>query len=150
MITNAIITSLFGTDDTTRIIIFILKIIELALEFIIMMRIFKKAGENPIFAWVPLLNKATLLKISGMNPWWIIVIILSMISIYIGIIPIVLILEIINLIVFEIILKVKLSNKFRMKPAFAVGLMICPIIFYGILAYGNARYISNWGLKSKE
>lgn len=143
MIINVLITSLLGTNTISKIVIFIIKIIELIIELIIMMRIFYKAGKKPIFAGVPLLNKITLLKISGMKSWWIVIPILSFISYFIGIIPIIVILEVINLIIFEIILKLRLAKKFRMKPAFAIGLMVFPIIFYGILAYGKAKYNTN-------
>lgn len=80
-------------------------------------KIFRANNEKGWKGYVPIVNIWTLMKISGMNP----------LSIFLLLIPIV------NLFVLAL-LSVKLANKLGRSAGFAVGLLFLPFIFYPILA----------------
>ena len=83
--------------------------------------IFSKAGQAGWKAIVPFFNLFVFTKISGKPAWWI--------AIYL-IIPI-----------GYIIASLDLSKLFGKKIIFSIGLILLPIIFYPLLAFGKAHYV---------
>ena len=105
-----ILKSIFVAVSVGSIVIYLI----LAISY---SKIFKANNEKGWKGYVPIVNIWTLMKISGMNP----------LSIFLLIIPIV------NLFVLAL-LSVKLANKLGRGAGFAVGLLFLPFIFYPILA----------------
>lgn len=88
-----------------------------------MWKIFTKAGEPGWAALIPIYNFLVLLKIAGKPMWWFILMLIP----------------IVNLIV-AIIVMVSLAKNFGRGTGFALGLIFLPMIFYPMLAWGDARY----------
>ncbi len=96
-------------------------------------RIFEKAGEEGWKAIIPIYNNWTLYEISGRPGWWALVGLAA-------IIPIVGLLAIPAVIVLHILAMIDLSKKFKTGDGFVVGLILLPIVFYPILAFGDYHY----------
>jgi Family of unknown function (DUF5684) len=86
-------------------------------------RIFTKAGEPGWASIVPLYNIWVLLRIAGKPGWWLILVFVPLVNIVIGIIE-----------------TVELAKAFGKSGGFAVGLIFLPVIFYPVLAWGDAQY----------
>lgn len=92
-------------------------------EIIVMWKVFEKAGEAGWKAIIPIYNAVVLFKISGLNPWLILL----------ELVPIA------NLII-TIMLCIKLAKSFGKGGGFAVGLIFLNIIFMAILAFGSSTH----------
>lgn len=90
---------------------------------VVMWKIFAKAGEPGWASLIPIYNTCVWLKIAGKPMWWIILLIIPIVNLVIAILAV-----------------VGLANKFGKGGGFAVGLILLPIIFYPILAFGSAEY----------
>ncbi len=102
----------------------ILLIIALCIFGIVTMwKLFEKAGEPGWASIVPIYNTIIILKIAGKPGWWI----------FLLIIPIV------NIIIY-IMVMISLAENFGKGGGFAVGLILFSIIFFAILAFGDAEY----------
>ena len=97
--------------------------------------IFEKAGKPGWAAIIPIYNTYTLCTIVGVNPWWILIVVLSPILCIIPILGALAVLAII--IYFQILLNVSLARAFDKEDGYAVGLIILPIVFYPMLAFGK-------------
>jgi len=86
-------------------------------------KIFTKAGKPGWASIIPIYNLIVLLEITR-QPMWIIIFYFF---------------PILNLVA-AIIVSVELAKKFGYSPGFAAGLIILPIIFYPILAFGDSMY----------
>jgi len=86
-------------------------------------KVFTKAGEPGWAAIVPIYNVIVLLKISGKPLWWFILMLIP----------------IVNFIVL-ILVMISLAEKFGKSTAFGLGLAFLGIIFFPMLAFGDARY----------
>lgn len=95
----------------------------IVLLIVSMWKVFTKAGQPGWAAIVPIYNIVVLLKIIGKPVWWII-----------G-----LIIPIVNFIVL-ILMSVELAKVFGKSTGFAIGLMLLGIVFFPILAFGDAKY----------
>jgi len=107
--------------------------IELAIIILVIVslwKIYEKAGKPGWASIVPIYNTIVLLDIVG-KPWW---------WIFLFMIPIV------N-IVFAIWMINLLSKSFGKDVGFTIGLILLPVIFYPILAFGDAKYIGPAGRK---
>jgi len=106
--------------------VFILAVTELAIfifGLIAMWKVFVKAGEHGWACLIPIYHFIVLLRIAG-KPWW---------WIFLFIIPIV------NFVIF-IIFSIDVAKNFGKGVGFGLGLAFLAIIFYPILAFGDARY----------
>ena len=106
--------------------VFIFAVTELAIlifGLIAMWKVFVKAGEPGWACLIPIYNLIVLLRIAG-KPWW---------WIFLFIIPIV------NFVIF-IIVSIDVAKNFGKGVGFGLGLAFLSIIFYPILAFGDARY----------
>lgn len=104
----------------------VLMIVWLALVVLMlvsMWKIFTKAGEPGWASLIPIYNTCVLFKIAGKPMWWVLL----------------LIIPIVNLVI-VIIALVGLATKFGKGGGYAVGLIFLPIIFYPMLAFGDAEY----------
>lgn len=93
------------------------------LMIVSMWKVFSKAGEPGWASIVPIYNVIVLLKIAG-KPWW---------WLFLLFIPIV------NLVI-AIITYVALAQNFGKGGGFAAGLILLPVIFLPILAFGDAQF----------
>ncbi len=85
--------------------------------------VFSKGGQPGWTSIIPILNTLVLLKLVKRELWWIILLLIPCVNI-----------------VILIILMVDLAKAFGKTPGFAVGLILLPIIFMPILAFGSAQY----------
>lgn len=122
---------IFGTFFVT----FILVIITISvISIVAMWKIFKKAGQEGWKSIIPIYNTYVLYEISGLEGWYA----------FLGLIPFVG--SVISM-VMGIICYIKLTNSFGKESAFAVGLILLPIIFLPILAFDSSEYIGPDGVK---
>ena len=100
----------------------------IGLAFIVLMiasvwKVFTKAGQPGWAAIIPIYNVIVLLKIIGKPWWWILGFLIP----------------IVNFIVM-ILMAVSLAKVFGKGTGFAIGLILLGVIFYPILAFGDATY----------
>lgn len=86
-------------------------------------KIFDKAGEPGWAAIVPIYNVVVLLKIVGRPVWWIVLLIVPFVNFIIG-----------------ILVSLDLAKSFGKEIGFALGLIFLGIVFYPLLAFGDASY----------
>ncbi|NOZ23293.1 MAG: signal peptidase I [Planctomycetes bacterium] len=105
----------------------IIAVIWLALFILIiasMWRVFTKAGQPGWGCIIPFYNIYLMLKIAGKPGWWLLLFFVPVVNLIISIVVI-----------------IALANSFGKGVGFAVGLLLLPLIFYPILAFGSAQYI---------
>ena len=83
-----------------------------------------KAGRPGVSQIIPIWNVIELVRISGKPLWWVILI---------------LIIPIVNL-VLMIMVYHEISKAFGKDAGFTVGMVLLPIVFFPILAFGKATY----------
>lgn len=88
--------------------------------------IFKKASRKPTTAYYPILNLFTLLEITDT-------------SIFLGILFFI---PVVNIIVFSIVFY-RLGTMFNTSKLYKIGLVLFPVIFYPMLAFGKKQYKLN-------
>lgn len=86
-------------------------------------KIFEKAGKPGWAAIVPIYNVIVFLQVAGKPEWWIILLIVPVANVIIAIITV-----------------IALAEKFGQETGFAIGMLLLPIIFYPMLAFGDSRY----------
>jgi hypothetical protein len=86
-------------------------------------KIFTKAGKPGWAAIVPIYNIIILLEIVGKPVWWFILMLIPCVNIVIA-----------------ILITIELAKVFGKSTGFAVGLILLPIVFVPILAFGDAEY----------
>jgi hypothetical protein len=93
------------------------------LMIISMWKVYTKAGKPGWAVIIPIYNVIVLLEIVGKPLWWFFLMLIPLVNVIIA-----------------IIVTVELAKKFGQGGGFAVGLILLPIIFYPILAFGGAKY----------
>lgn len=88
-----------------------------------MWKMFAKAGQPGWAAIVPIYNIYILCKIVGRPGWWVLLLLIPIVSI-----------------IFAIILCVDLAKAFGKGVGFAVGIIFLGFIFIPILGFGKAQY----------
>ena len=86
-------------------------------------KVFTKAGEPGWAAIVPLYNFFVMLKIAGKPAWWIVLMFIP----------------IANFIVL-ILVAMSIAKNFNKSGGFGIGLALLPIVFYPLLAFGDAQF----------
>jgi len=86
-------------------------------------KVFTKAGKPGWASIIPIYNLVVILDIAGKPLWWIILMLIPLVSLIVG-----------------IIVYVSLANAFGKGVGFALGLIFLPFIFFPILAFGDATY----------
>lgn len=90
---------------------------------IAMWKLFSKAGQPGWAAIIPIYNAYVLLKVAGKPGWWLILFLIPVVSLVIAIITL-----------------HGISTQFGKGAGFTVGLVLLPIVFFPILAFGSATY----------
>jgi hypothetical protein len=88
-----------------------------------MWKVFMKAGQPGWGSLIPIYNVYLLCKIAGKPGWWFLLMFIPIVNIVIA-----------------IMLALGVSANFGKGGGFAVGLLLLPMIFYPILAFGEAEY----------
>lgn len=86
-------------------------------------KVFTKAGKPGWAVIIPIYNLIVMIQIAGRPIWWIILLIIPIVSIIIS-----------------IIMCVDIARRFGKGTGFALGLAFLPFIFLPILAWGDAQY----------
>ncbi|MDQ3819230.1 MAG: DUF5684 domain-containing protein [Acidobacteriota bacterium] len=87
-------------------------------------KIFEKAGQPGWASIIPIYSTIVLLKIAGKPWWWIFLLCIPLVNIY-----------------FVFVFAIDLAKNFGKGTGFGVGLVLLGIIFFPILAFGDARYM---------
>jgi hypothetical protein len=87
-------------------------------------KIYSKAGKPGWACLVPIYNIVVLLEIVNKPVWWILLMLIPIVNFVIAIIII-----------------IELAKAFGKDGGFAVGLMLLPIVFYPLLAFGDSQYV---------
>ena len=93
-------------------------------------KIFEKANQPGWAALIPFYNIYVLSQVIGRPQWWVILYLSAIIPI----------LGIIALIVISIMDHIRLAKVFGKDTGFAVGLVLLPIVFLPMLAFGDSTY----------
>ena len=93
------------------------------LMIVSMWKVFTKAGKPGWAAIVPIYNAYVFLQIAGKPGWWLVLFFIPIANIIVGIIAL-----------------LSFCKNFGKGGGFAVGMLFLPIIFYPILAFGDAAY----------
>ena len=127
-------------------IILVFAIVIYVLQVIGMWKVFKKSGEEGWKAIIPIYNQYTMCKITGVNPWWVlIVVVASGLTGALGesdLASVVSLLSSIISIYFSVLLYVSLARAFGKSDGFAVGLILLNPIFLLILGCGSSKFIA--------
>ena len=103
-----------------------------------MWKVFTKAGKEGWKSLIPVYNVYTLCEITGVSPWWILIVFVG------GIVCIIPILGYLAYmaatIYFGILIAKSTANAFGKDTGFAVGLYFLAPIFFCILGFGKAKY----------
>jgi hypothetical protein len=93
------------------------------LMIVAMWKVFVKAGQPGWAAIVPFYNTYILLKIAGKPGWWLILMFIPLVNI-----------------VVDVLVWLEVSRRFGQSDGFVVGLILLPIVFVPMLAFGSAKY----------
>lgn len=120
------------------VVLMILTIITVIVKTISLWPIFEKSKEEGWKALIPFYNTYTLCKIVGVNPYWILIVIIGSL---LSSVPIVGLVASAASIYFTVLQNVSLAKSYGKDTGFAIGLIVVPYIFYPILGFGKSEYI---------
>ena len=86
---------------------------------------FEKAGQPGWAAIIPIYNYYIMLKIAGKSGWWLLFFLIPLVNI------------IVAFIVF-----IEIAKRFNQSTGFGVGLVLLSFIFWPILGFGDAQYLT--------
>jgi hypothetical protein len=95
--------------------------------------IFTKAGKPGWAALIPIYNIVVLLEIVEKPIWWVILFLVPCVSLVVA-----------------ILVYIELAKKFGKDVGFAIGMILLPMIFLPILAFGSAQYQSGKKRRTAE
>ncbi|MDA3786720.1 MAG: DUF5684 domain-containing protein [Deltaproteobacteria bacterium] len=101
-------------------------LLQLAMTLVMMAatwKIFEKAGQPGWAALIPFYNIYIMLVIAGKPGWWLLLLLIPLVNI-----------------IFGVLTTISLARKFGKDAFFGVGLALLGIVFFPILAWGDARY----------
>ena len=104
-------------------IIMIFYVAFIVFMLVTMWKIFTKAGEPGWACIVPIYNVIVMLKIAGKPGWWILLMFIPVVSLIVSILVV-----------------VSLSQNFGKGSGYAIGLILLPVVFMPMLAFGSAEY----------
>lgn len=111
------------TDEGVGTVVAFLYIAIIVLTVVAWWKVFEKANQPGWGAIIPIYNVILLLKIAGKPLWWLVLMLIPIISIIPG-----------------IMIPMSIARNFGKSGMFGVGLIFLPFIFYPILAFGDAEY----------
>ena len=88
-----------------------------------MWKIFTKAGKPGWASIIPIYNVFVMLDIAGKPAWWFLLFLIPFVNFIVGILVI-----------------AGIATNFGKAGGFVVGMILLPIVFYPILAFGSAQY----------
>lgn len=104
-----------------------------------MWKLFNKAGQAGWKSLIPIYNQIIMCNISGVSPWWILIVYCaSIVGIFASILSFV---GTIATVYFNVILCVSVAKSFNKDEAYAVGLFFLGSIFRLILGFGKSEYV---------
>jgi len=103
------------------IIVFLLIFIVLIVS---VWKVFVKAGKPGWASLIPIYNIVVYCEICGKPVWWVILFFIPFVNFFVA-----------------IILVVSIAKAFGKGTGFAIGLILLPIIFFPVLAFGDAEYM---------
>jgi uncharacterized membrane protein YoaK (UPF0700 family) len=109
----------------------VVAIIELAVMILMIAsiwKVFSKANEPGWAAIIPIYNIIVMLKIAGKPLWWLVLMIIPIVSIVVG-----------------ILVLVSVAKSFGKSAGFAIGMLFLPFIFWPMLGFGDAKYMGPAG-----
>ncbi len=86
-------------------------------------KVFAKAGQPGWASLIPIYNAYIMFKMAGKPGWWLLLLLLPLVNF-----------------VILIIVFIALAEKFGKGAGFGVGLALLGVIFFPILAFGDAKY----------
>ena len=103
-------------------------------------KLLEKGNKPGWGALIPVYNTYLFCELVGINPYWILIVLLSPV---LNIIPILGSLFVFGItIYFNILLNVSIAKSFNKDSGFAIGLILLPIVFYPILAFSkDTKYV---------
>lgn len=104
------------------------------LRIVAVWMVYEKAGEPGWAAIIPVYNAIILLKVAKM-PWAWILLLIGLIIPFVNILVVIAV-----FVVFGVLVPINVAKNFGKDGGFAVGLIFLPVIFYCILAFGDAEY----------
>lgn len=112
-----------GTVEGLGLILGLAWLSILALMIASLWKVFTKADKPGWASIIPIYNLIVMIQVAGKPLWWIALLLIPFV----------------NLVVF-IMLMVALAKAFGKGAGFAAGLILLPLIFFPILAFGDATY----------
>lgn len=130
------------------IVVMICLLIALAISVITLIgqwKTLKKGGKPGWGALIPFYNTYLMCDMVGINPWWILIVLLSP---ALNVVPVIGSLASFAVsIYFTILLNVSLAKSFGKDTGFAIGLILLPPVFYLILGLGKSEYVGKNPMK---
>ena len=111
-------------DDGGLVLFWIVWLALSVLVIVSMWKVFTKAGKPGWGAVIPIYNVYLLLKIAGKPGWWLVLYFIPLVNIVIAIIAC-----------------IGVAQSFGKGACFGVGLALLGIVFFPILAFGDAKCI---------
>ena len=115
----------------------IVLIVSLFLIFVEWM-IFAKGKQPGWAALIPFYNEYIECKMVGVNPWWILIKYGA--TFILSAIPVLNLVAVAISIYYLVLVGVSLARSFGKEDSYAVGIILLPIVFLPILAFGSAQY----------
>lgn len=116
------------------LIVLVIAVILIAAQW----KMFKKGNQPGWAALIPFYNQYIQCKMIGVNPWWIVIVLVGG---ALSAIPVIgSLLSAAVSIYFTILVGVSTARAFGKEDSFAVGLILLPVVFYPILGFGKAEY----------
>ena len=110
-------------DDFGGILLIIIMLAFGLFIIVSMWKVFEKAGQPGWGILIPIYNIYLFLVIAGKPGWWILLYFIPLVNFVIG-----------------IIVSIEIAKNFGKDAGFGIGLAFLGIIFYPILAFGDAEY----------
>ncbi len=86
-------------------------------------KVFAKAGKPGWACLVPIYNAYVLCEIAGKPGWWVVLFLIPVVNVVIA-----------------LLVALGVAEKFGKGAGFGVGIFFLPVIFYPVLAFGDAAY----------
>ncbi len=115
-----------GVLVVTMIVVWLIAIITIAITFVSLWKIFKKLGQPGIFALIPYFNMYILFETIYGNGWKFLCLLIPFYNIYIS---------------FK--LYIDIAKKLGKSTIFGICIVLFPLIFLPILAFGRSQCIDN-------
>lgn len=139
-------------DETILSVIFVILGIFVLLAIIVCIftvigqwKMFQKAGEKGWKALIPIYNVYTLCQLTGVNPWWIVIVFVG--GILSGLFAPLSMIGSLASLYFSVLLAVSTARSYQKEDAYAIGILFFPPIFYMILGLGKNEYLGKKPMK---